>query len=161
MMSPEIRESPGKLLAGVRRRTSFVNDVTSEMWREFRSREASIEHRVGGESYSVKVYDPSYSFANFDPAAEFDKWAAAEVNESIGEFETMEIPAGQYAVFIHKGTAAEAPRTFGYIFGKWLPGSEYALDQRPHFEALPQGYDPFDPTAEEEIWIPIRHKANK
>lgn len=160
-MAPEIREFPGKLLAGVRRRTSFVNDLTSELWREFRLREASIDHRVGSESYSVKVYDPAYSFADFNPAAEFDKWAAAEVSEPVGGFETMEIPAGQYAVFIHRGTAAEAPRTFGYIFGEWLPGSAYALDWRPHFEVLPPGYDPFDPTAEEEIWVPIRHKANK
>lgn len=159
-MSPEIREFPGKLLAGVRRRTSFVNDCTSELWREFRSREGEIEGRVGDESYSVKVYDSAYSFSEFDPAAEFDKWAAAEVTLRSDSPDTMEIPAGKYAVFVHRGPAAEAPRTFGFIFGEWLPGSEYKLDLRPHFEVLPKGYSPFDPNAEEEIWIPIRDKEN-
>ena len=160
MMSPEIREFPGKLLAGVCRRTSFVNDLTSELWREFRSLEGEIEGRVGGESYSVKVYDSAYSFLEFDPAAEFDKWAAAEVVITYDGLETMKIPAGKYAVFAHKGPAAEAPRTFGYIFGEWLLNSEYELDLRPHFEVLPKDYNPFDPNAEEEIWIPIRAKVS-
>ena len=159
-MSPEISEFPGKLLAGVHRRTSFVNDRTSELWREFRAREGEIEGRVGGESYSVKVYDSAYSFSEFDPASEFDKWAAAEVSLRPDGLDRLDIPAGKYAVFVHTGPAAEAPRTFGYIFGQWLPNSEYELDTRPHFEVLPKGYDPFDPNAEEEIWIPIRDKEN-
>jgi AraC family transcriptional regulator len=159
MNEPEIRVSAGKLLTGVRRRMSFVNDGTSEIWREFRRRESHIERRIGSESYSVKVYYAGYSFANFDPAAEFDKWAAAEVSGDCEGFDTLEIPAGKYAVFIHKGTAADAPRTFGYIFGEWLPGSGYELADRPHFEVLPAGYDPFDTQAKEEIWVPIEEKA--
>ena len=160
MNSFEIREFPGKLLAGVRRRTSFVNDRTSELWREFRSREAEIEGRASSESYSVKVYDSEYSFSDFDPAAEFDKWAAVEVTHRFDGMDKLEIPAGKYAVFAHRGPATEAPRTFGYIFGEWLPKSSYELDPRPHFEVLPEGYDPFDPNATEEIWIPIRDKEN-
>jgi AraC family transcriptional regulator len=159
MNEPEIRVSAGKLLTGVRRRMSFVKDGTSEIWREFRRREGHIERRIGSESYSVKVYYAGYSFANFDPAAEFDKWAAAEVSGDCEGFDTLEIPAGKYAVFIHKGTAADAPRTFGYIFGEWLPGSGYELADRPHFEVLPAGYDPFDTQAKEEIWVPIEEKA--
>lgn len=144
------------MLAGVRRRMSFANDKTSELWREFREREAEIQHRVGGESYSVKVFGYGYSFSDFEPAVEFDKWAAAEVSEAVEGFEKLEIPSGKYAVFIHKGTPAGAPKTFSYIFTEWLPGSGYELDERPHFEVLPTGYSPFDPEAEEEIWVPIR-----
>lgn len=158
-MSPEIHEFPGKLLAGVRRRMSFVNDRTSELWREFRAREGDIKERAGEESFSVKVYDPDYSFSNFDPTAEFEKWAAAEISVPDAGFECLEIPAGKYAVFIHKGTAAKGPRTFGYIFGQWLPNSDFDLDPRPHFEVLPKGYDPLDPSSEEEIWIPIQEKG--
>src|SRR5215204_7338952 len=112
MDHPEIRECAGKLLAGVRRRISFVNDRTSEIWREFRAREKAIECRRGHESYSVKVYDAAYSFANFDPLAEFEKWAAAEVSGFCEGFEILEIPEGRYAVFIHKGPASAAALTF-------------------------------------------------
>jgi AraC family transcriptional regulator len=51
-----------------------------------------------------------------------------------------------------------APKTFQYIFGTWLPNSEYVLDNRPHFEILGEKYKNDDPTSEEEIWIPIKAK---
>lgn len=159
MVQPEIRQCAGKLLAGVRRRVSLVHDLTSEIWREFRTREGDIEGRIGSESYSAKVYDAGYSFEHLDPAAAFEKWAAAEVNGPLGKFEMLDVPAGEYAVFLHKGIAAQASRTFGYIFGEWLPRSGYELADRPHFEVLPAGYDPFDPEAEEEIWIPVQENA--
>lgn len=156
MKPPVMREFGGKLLAGVRGRISFVDDRTSEIWREFRSRENELRHRDGAESYGVRVYDHHYSFTDFDPGAEFEKWAGAAVTRPTEGFEALEIPEGKYAVFIHKGPAGEAPRTFDYIFGEWLPKSTFELDHRPHFEVLPECYNPFDPKAEEEVWIPIR-----
>ncbi len=65
-------------------------------------------------------------------------------------------PSGLYAVFIHKGDASTAPKTFEYIFGTWLPNSEYLLDNRPHFEILGEKYKNEDPNSEEEVWIPIK-----
>ena len=136
---------------------SFVNDRTSELWRGFRR--PTIAGRIGGESYSVKVYEASYSFTHFDPSAEFDKWAAVAVDDRAEVSEALEeliIPTGRYAEFIHVGPAALAPKTFGYIFGEWLPASRFELDLRPHFEILPEGYDPFSEEAAERVLIPIR-----
>jgi AraC family transcriptional regulator len=77
-------------------------------------------------------------------------------NEYISIMESYSLPGGQYAVFIHNGPASAAPKTMQHIFGTWLPASEYELDSREHFEILPEGYDPFDKHAQEEVWIPIR-----
>ena len=159
---PRIIDIPGSRLIGSRVRTSFVNDRTSEMWRGFRPVASKIAERIGGEIYSVKVYDESYSFERFDPAAEFDKWAAVAVGEDadvLVGLESLTIPAGRYAEFIHVGPASAAPKTFGYIFGEWLPASEFELDLRPHFEILPEGYDPFDEKATERVMIPIRQRT--
>ena len=138
---------------------SFSEDRTSELWREFRTRESKIKNRIGSESYSVKVYRPEYSFAVFDPGKSFEKWAAAAVGEPDHDFETLEISSGLYAVFAHIGPAEKAPVAFEHIFEAWLPNSGFVIDSRPHFEMLPEGYDPFDPTAEEEIWLPIRQRT--
>lgn len=44
-----------------------------------------------------------------------------------------------------------------YIYGSWLPNStEYARDNRPHFEILGEKYKNNDPESEEEIWIPVK-----
>ena len=157
--APKVIEFPETRLIGSRVRTSFVNDRTSELWRGFRPIVSTIAGRVGAEMYSVKVYDASYSFSPFDPAAEFDKWAAVVVSDGAvvpGGLESMLIAAGKYAKFSHVGPASAAPQTFGYIFGEWLPTSEYELDLRPHFEVLPEGYDPIDEQATERVMIPIR-----
>ncbi len=156
---PKIIDFPETRLIGSRVRMSFVADWTSELWRGFRMITPTIAGRIGGVSYSVKVYDASYSFAAFDPAAEFDKWAAVAVNSDadvLDGLETLAIPAGRYAEFVHVGPASSAPRTFRYIFGEWLPASEFELDLRPHFEILPEGYDSFDEDAMERVLIPVR-----
>jgi AraC family transcriptional regulator len=70
--------------------------------------------------------------------------------------ESFILTGGLYAVFIHKGAASEGKRTFSYIFGPWLPASEYSIDDRPHFEILGKKYKNEDPCSEEEIWIPIK-----
>lgn len=50
--------------------------------------------------------------------------------------------------------------TEDYIFNEWLPSSDrYDLYNREHFEVLPPDYDARDPSAQEEIWIPVRTKG--
>jgi AraC family transcriptional regulator len=60
-------------------------------------------------------------------------------------------------VFNYKGRTGDSD-VFTYIFGSWLPGSSYLLDDRPHFEILGEKYKNNDPDSEEEIWIPITEK---
>jgi AraC family transcriptional regulator len=156
---PKIIDFPETRLIGSRVRMSFVDDRTSELWRGFFAVRSTIAGRIGTESYSVKVYEAAYSFAAFDAAAEFDKWAAVAVASDVevpDGMESLTIPAGQYAQFVHVGPAMAAPKTFGYIFGEWLPASEFELDLRPHFEILPEGYDPFGIDSTERVLIPVR-----
>ena len=109
----------------------------------------------------MQVYDPRLSFEDFNENTRFEKWAAVEVAdfESIPDsMESIILSEGLYAVFLHKGAASEGARTFSYIFGTWLPGSEYQLDNRPHFEILGEKYKNDDPASEEEVWIPVKLK---
>ncbi|GAB3935332.1 hypothetical protein GCM10028827_36790 [Mucilaginibacter myungsuensis] len=113
---------------------------------------------IGTELYSMEVY-PKDFHAAFDATREFEKWAAVEVSNGTAAPEGMTIlitPAGQYAVFLHKGPASDGPKTYGYIFGEWLPKSGYQLDNRPHFAVMGEKYKNDDPASEEEIWIPIK-----
>ena len=114
------------------------------------------------ELFSMQVYDPSLDFKDFNDDTTFEKWAAIEIsdfNMIPAEMETYTLPGGLYAVFIHKGAAATGSKTFQYIFETWLPGSPYALDNRPHFEILGARYKNDDPNSEEEVWIPIKKKG--
>jgi len=120
----------------------------------------AIQNNIGTDLYSLQVYDRHY-FNPFSPDKEFEKWAAIEVtyfNNVPDGMETFVLKGGLYALFIHHGAASTGHKTFGYIFGTWLPNSEYTLDNRPHFEILSEKYKNDDPDSEEEIWIPIKKK---
>ena len=51
-----------------------------------------------------------------------------------GNVKPLTIPAGEYAVFRHNGAYSELIKTYGAIFGGWLPQSGREVDDRPCFE---------------------------
>jgi AraC family transcriptional regulator len=159
MMKPEIKILPEKKLAGQRMIMSFSENKTYELWRKFMPDRHSIINQVDASLYSIEVYPPDY-FDQFDPSSPFEKWAAVEVSDFRNipaHMETLTLPRGMYAVFMHRGPASTGPDTYGYIFRSWLPRSEYQLDQRPHFAWMGEKYKKDDPDSEEEIWIPVKH----
>jgi AraC family transcriptional regulator len=158
-MLPRIEMLTEKKLVGMRIKMSLAENRTYELWSSFMPRRKEILNNIGTDLYSMQVYDQSYDFKEFNPNASFDKLALIEVIDfdSIPDgMVSFTLSGGLYAVFIHKGAASEGPKTFRYIFGEWLPNSEYSLDNRPHFEILGDKYKNDSPDSEEEIWIPVK-----
>ncbi len=159
-MEPRIEILPEKKLVGQQLEMTFNQDKTFQLWRNFMPRRKEITNQISDLLYAIQVYGPSMSFETFNPDDLFVKWATVEVpdfNRIPEGMEPFTLPGGLYAVFIHKGSSADAPKTFGYIFGTWLPASGYVADQRPHFEILGEKYKRDDDSSEEEVWIPIKH----
>ncbi len=149
---------PAKKLIGKHIKTSFANDKTVELWRSFMPRRKEILNNLSTDLLSLQAYDKSF-FENFNPQTEFEKWALVEVSDfdNIPEsMETFTLPEGLYAIFLHKNATSTPEKTFSYIYGTWIPNSEYELDDRPHFEVLGEKYKNNDVSSEEEIWIPVR-----
>lgn len=149
---------PLQKFMGKKLRMSFSANRTYELWKGFMLSRKEINNAKGAELYSIEVYPPFF-FDNFNPDAEFEKWAAVEVNifKNVPEYmETLTSPGGLYAIFTHKGPAGSGPITYDYIFRTWLPGSDFILDQRPHFAVMGEKYKHEDPESEEEILIPVK-----
>jgi AraC family transcriptional regulator len=141
---------------------SLANNKTGDLWSSFMPRRRDIINNLTNDMISMQVYKSTH-FTDFKPTNEFEKWATVEVTnfENVpNDMETFSLAGGLYAVFDYKGLSTDNS-IFQYIFSTWLPGSEYDLDDRPHFEVLGEKYKNNDPTSEEEIWIPIRPKKNK
>ncbi len=47
---------------------------------------------------------------------------------------------------------------FEYIFGTWLPDSDFLLDNSPHYAIMGNKYKNESPGSEEDLCIPIRPK---
>jgi len=158
-MKPRIEILKEKKLIGNRLTMSLANNTTGELWRSFMPRRREISNSMSNDMISIQIYEPTY-FADFNPINEFEKWATVEVSDHDNvpiNMETFTLIGGLYAVFDYKGLSTDSS-IFQYIFGTWLPNSNYVLDNRPHFEVLGKKYKNSDPNSEEEIWIPIRQK---
>lgn len=159
-MDVKIELIPIKKLAGKRIRTSLAKNETRKLWMSFMALRKNTRS-LNKNLYSIEIYHSSDDFKNFNPDTEFEKWAAVEVKNftNIPEgLETLVIPAGLYAVFIHRGPSAMFHKTAEFIFNEWLPTSDYVLDDRPHFEVMDENYRPDDPEATEQVWIPVELK---
>lgn len=160
VITPRIALLPEKKLVGSRLIMSFADYKIGELWRSFTFRKSEIKNSITNDLISVVVYGPTH-FKDFKPTNEFERWAALEVldfDHVPKEMETFVLKTGLYAIFNYQGLSTDNS-IFQYIFGIWLPSSEYELDDRPHFEFLGEKYKNNDPNSEEEIWIPIRPRT--
>jgi AraC family transcriptional regulator len=153
---PRIEELMNLRLIGMHQAMSLVDNRTVSLWQTFRPRLNELSDRIGTDLYSLQQY-PSDYFRAFDPTRRFEKWAAASVStvDHIPTEMDAIVLNGPYAVFDFQGTPAEFGAAIQFILLNWLPGSNYQLDDRPHFERLGDRYKHNDPKSEEEIWIPI------
>jgi AraC family transcriptional regulator len=157
-LEPRIETLAEKKLIGKRMTMSLSNNKTGELWRSFMPERKKIDNNLNSDLFSMQVYDQPVDFGNFNQ--EFEKWAAVEVSDFDAIPDGMEgftLNGGLYAVFHYKGSSTD-PAIFQFIFGTWLPNSEYVLDNRPHFEILGEKYRNADPESEEDIWIPVKPK---
>jgi AraC family transcriptional regulator len=156
-MTARILHSEGRKLVGKRLVMSFADYKVGELWSNFMPRRKEVNNKLSNDLISITVYKSNH-FLNFSPTNQFEKWATIEVSnfdDVPSEIETFTLPGGLYAVFDYKGLNTD-DSVYRYIFGEWIPNSDYDLDDRPHFEILGDKYKNNDPTSEEEIWIPVK-----
>jgi len=145
-------------LIGISTQLSFAKNTIFELWQSFMLKVKKEFKIAAPDLYSVEIYNDVNFFKEFNQEKTFTKWAAIEVSnlkENDANLETLLLPSGLYAVFIHKGLASEGFKTYEYIFKNWLPASIYVLDNRPHFAIMGDKYVNNSIDSEEEIWIPI------
>ncbi|WP_252734362.1 GyrI-like domain-containing protein [Arenibacter algicola] len=160
-IEPRIEEISKKKLIGNRLVMSLSGDRTKELWQGFMTRRKEIGNPVTTNLISMQVYDRLLSFSEFNDTTQFEKWAVVEVEDYKdlpSGMETYTLLGGLYAVFVHKGLPSSFPGTAQYIYGEWLPKSDYELDHREHFEIMGDKYRNNDLNSEEEVWVPIKRK---
>ncbi|ARI77836.1 GyrI-like domain-containing protein [Halobacillus mangrovi] len=160
-MTPELIQLKTKKLIGKSMQMSLNDDHTVELWRSFMPKLKTIKDRIDDNLYNMKVFEEKLDPARFTPDTLFHKWAAVEVrefDEKQNELEPIILNGGLYAMFYHHGPASEFHKTLQSFYEEWLPASDYLIDEREHFERFTKEYDPLDPNAVEEVWIPVKKK---
>jgi AraC family transcriptional regulator len=158
-MNPKIIDSPERKFVGMKLEMTYADNKTGQLWETFMARRYEVKNRIQKGYFSLQGTDSAFTMYDRTFDGPFVKWALVEVSrfdEVPKGMETFVLPAGQYAVFNHKGNSIPVfIAKVQKILSDWLPSSGYQLDNRPDFEVLEENTRN-NPEAEEEIWVPIK-----
>ncbi|WP_150274736.1 helix-turn-helix domain-containing protein [Paenibacillus tepidiphilus] len=77
-------------------------------------------------------------------------------DQAIPQFPVHVLPPARYLKFLHKGRSREIPATYKYIYGVYLPKTNYRLTLPYEFEFYGDDYlGPDHPESVSEIYIPL------
>ncbi len=156
-MTPRFKERDDITFVGLREDASIKAGVDGPgLWRHFGPLIEKIPHRRGTHTLGViEVLDKQ--------AGAFAYTAAVEV-ERVGKLATgltsKTLKGGRFAVFTHKlascDIGGELRRTFGYIYGTWVPNSGVKLRAHYDLELYDERFDPKTISGEVDIWVPVK-----
>lgn len=112
-----------------------------------------------------KKIAPNMSYGistNFHDDGQFSFMVGEEVQELNTELENgfvnIEIPEGKYAEFKVNGTSDSVQNIRRFIYGTWLPNSNYERDDGPDFEVTDVLNSTFPNEMKMKIYIPIKDR---
>ena len=155
-MEPEIITRPAMKLIGIASQYDNADLSLPRLWSGFRPYRDLIKNRTCNESFGI--YE-SYEEEGDDIKFVYICCAAVENFDFVPEgMITRELPEQLYAKFIHKGDITNLDKTLKYIWGSWLPKSDFEYEEKPDFELYPQDYNVMDPKSQMALHIPVKPK---
>lgn len=120
-----------------------------QLWGRFAPSIGTIPGQQGFTTYGVCL---PRGDGNFGYVASVATSAASPVPDGMV---AVDIPAGRYAVFTHKGSLDFLSDTVDYIFGTWAEETGELQVGAPDFERYDDRFNPETATGEMEYWVPV------
>lgn len=144
--APEIRDHGAFRVVGLGTQVrGFDISAVPGLWQNFAQR--YLEIGPPGVTYGVS-YDTGES-------GDFHYMAGMEGPNVPDGMQSLDIPGGRYAVFTHRGTVGDLPKTIYSIWNKALPDAGLTPAPAPEFERYDARFDAVTGRGEVEIWIPL------
>lgn len=157
-LAPEIYEQPPLLLVGLR--TLFysvdseknnIGELLPQLWGAFVARLPEIPNRVPGVCYGVVRQEK----ADSDRLEYHAAIAVTNASTLPHGMVSLEVPAGTYARFEHRGPAPRIDHTVSYAYATWLAQSRYRHTYAPDLEIYGAAYHPTNDDSVFHYAIPI------
>ena len=121
-----------------------------QLWSKFAPSIGSIPGQQGYVTYGVCLPRGNGNFGYVAGVG------AAEGNAIPDGMVAVEIPAGRYAVFTHKGSLDFLSDTVDHIFGTWAEQTGDLKVGAPDFERYGDRFNPASATSEMDYCVPVR-----
>jgi len=153
-MEPEIMNQPEIRVVGIVTEYDDTDFDLLKIWQPFLSYQEPIPNVIGTEGFGIyEASQPEGGDVAFSYVCSIEVSSFDDVPESM---ESRIIPEQLYAKFTHKGPLANLHETLKYIWGSWLPKSNYDYLEKSDFELYPQDFDDSNPDNVIYLHIPIK-----
>lgn len=126
--------------------------VIQELVRSLMARAEEIKARIGAERYMVIDGDV---FESEEPPRVRAHVAVRSFDGLPAWCESVTVEAGRFAVFRHRGPPKNLGQTVTRIHVEWVPLIPELFRSNRELFVYPPGYDPADPEAVFEYWLPL------
>lgn len=166
MLQPQIVEKPPLTVVGLE--TAFIHalspdatniEVIGPLWGRFIPRANEIQRRTGEAMYGVIYAMPEAQRSHPDELMYLAGVAVSGVGELSDGMTSRTVPAGTFAVFIHRGPIQGIRETVSAIYRDWLPQSSYEHSEIADVELYDHRFCVDSPDSEMEYWISVKPKA--
>jgi AraC family transcriptional regulator len=160
-MEPTFKEREDIDVVGLREEAAPRAGVDGvSLWRRFHPMIPAIPHRRGKHELGViEILDKTTGALAYSAAIEVERGAFKKRPVPAG-LTAKTLPGGRFAVFTLKLTngdiGGELRRTFGYIYGTWVPKSGIKLRAQYDLELYDERFDPKTLSGEIDIWVPVK-----
>ena len=150
MMEPQFASLPAFTVVGMMMRVKPQGKVPSQLWDEFGPRMGEIKHMTGPDIAYGLTANMNMSTGEFDYMAGLQVSSTADIPDGMVPYD---VPAQTYAVF--SCMIPTLREVFDHIYSIWLPSSGYVRAAGPELELYGESFDPRDPAATFEVYIPV------
>lgn len=160
-INPVIRIIADIKVVGMRGKTKLDHNRIPELWRFFLPHINEIKSKKEPLiTFGVCELEPELRITKFQNSTDYSELVGVKVNSFADIPSGMvkkTIPAGKYAVFIHKGNINKLSITYDYIWGTWVPYSDFEVSIRDNFQTYDERFlGPENDNSEIDIYIPIK-----
>ncbi len=156
-LEPKIVQREAELAVGMG--ASYSLEGSKEivhLWERFKPRIQEVPSAKG--THTLGISCAGLSEISRRPGDAYVYVAAVPVTRAEALPDAMvkvELPAGRYAVFTHKGPLANLSSSMDYIWGSWLKRTREKYRNAPSFELYDQRFKSESPESEVDIYIPV------
>lgn len=133
--------------------------VIGALWDTFTHRIREVGHRVGHAMFGVLYDRPIEARTHPDELLYLAGVAVSNAEQVPEGMIARTIPAGTFAVFIHRGPINKIAETAASIYRTWLPQSGYQHARTADVEMYDDRFCVDGEDSEMEYWIPVAPKA--
>ena len=162
-MKPEIIELPALHLLGLTAR--FIGpkspdannqQIIPPLFQQFFSRKSELPPALDGYTYGACTCLPEKMRSREDELVYHVSISVAPAGQTPPGMRVWKLPALTYAAFQHRGPVARIGETFNYIYGTWLPRSDYKLAPAASLERYDDRFGDGGANSEMDILVPLK-----